>query len=279
MLDKKTPTKTEKLAKQIRINVLRMTSIGNSSHIGAIFSMTDILAVLYGEVLNLAPENPSWKERDIFILSKGHGGAGVYAALALTGFFSPDELDTHYSNGSKLSGHVSHKGVPGVEFSTGSLGQGLSVASGIAKAAQLDCSTKKIFVLLGDGECNEGAIWEAALFANHHNLGNLIAIIDRNGLQSITTTEETLALEPLAEKWSAFGWNVLVVDGHNHSDLETTFRIATSFENKKPVVIIANTIKGKGVSFMENSVLWHYRSAQAGEFENALIELTAEDQK
>jgi transketolase len=237
--------------------------------------MADLLAVLYGEILKVDPQNPQWSERDRFILSKGHGGAGVYAALAERGFFPIDKLDTHYQNGSDLSGHVSHKGIPGVEFSTGSLGHGLSVGTGMAYAAKLDNLSHRVFVLLSDGECDEGSNWEAILFAAHHHLDNLVAIVDYNKLQSIKTTAETLNLEPFADKWRSFGWAVQEIDGHEHSVIREVC-LQIPFNPGKPSCIIAHTTKGKGVSFMENSVLWHYRSAQAEEYQAALNELESE---
>jgi len=261
------------LAKRIRKHALQMTSSGSSSHIGSIFSIADILAVLYGKVLKFDPNIPKWIDRDRFILSKGHAGAGVYASLAEMGFFPLEMLKNHYRNGSQLSGHVSHKGIPGVEFSTGSLGHGLSVATGMAMAGKINNMNHRVFVLLGDGECDEGAVWEAAMFASHHKLNNLVAIIDRNRLQSILSTEETIALEPFVDKWRAFGWCALEVDAHNHIDLINAFAIEKSVSLSQPLVVIANSIKGKGVSFMENSVLWHYRSAQGDEYEKALNEL------
>lgn len=265
-------TDTQKLANQIRKHALRMTSLGKSSHIGSVFSMADILALLYGEILNVDPHNPQWKDRDRFILSKGHAGAGVYAALAEKGFFPIEKLNTHYLDGSDLSGHVSHKGIPGVEFSTGSLGHGLSVGTGMSYAAKLDELKHRVFVLMSDGECDEGSNWEAILFAAHHRLDNLVAIIDYNKLQSIKSIAETLGLEPFAEKWRSFGWAVQEIDGHDHLSIKETC-LQIPFEPGKPSCIIAHTTKGKGVSFMENSVLWHYRSAQAEEYQNALQEL------
>jgi transketolase len=263
---------TVELANKIRKHALRMTSIGGSSHIGSILSMSDILAVLYGKILNVDPLNPKMEGRDRFILSKGHAGAGVYAALAETGFFAVSKLDTHYQNGSDLSGHVSHKGIPGVEISTGSLGHGLPIGAGMAYAAKLSGKKHRVFVLLGDGECDEGSNWEAIMFAAHHKLDNLIAIIDYNKLQSITTIANTLALEPFADKWRSFGWGVQEIDGHNHQEI-TTSCLELPFVSNSPSCILAHTIKGKGVSFMENSVLWHYRSAQNEEYANALNEL------
>jgi len=263
-------TKLEKLALKIRKNAVSMTSTGGSSHIGSILSIADILAVLYGSVMNYKSNEPNWRSRDRFILSKGHAGAGVYAALAESGFLSIDKLKTHYKDGSDLSGHVSHKGIPGVEFSTGSLGHGLPVATGMALAAKINKDEHMVYVLMSDGECDEGSNWEAALFAPHHKLDNLVIIIDRNKLQSIHSTEDTLGLEPFVDKWQAFGWNVIDVDGH---DLAQLIKACDSKENGKPLCIIANTIKGKGVSFMENQVLWHYRSPQDEEFEAAMKEL------
>jgi len=269
------PTDTAELANRIRRHALRMTSIGGSSHIGAIFSMADIVAVLYGGVLRVDPERPDWPERDRFILSKGHAGAGVYAALAERGFFPIAKLDTHYANGSELSGHVSHRGVPGVELSTGSLGHGLSVGAGLAYGARLDGAAWRTFVVLGDGECDEGSIWEAALFAAHHRLDNLIAVVDYNKLQSLTTVDETLRLEPFADKWRSFGWEVVEIDGHDHRQLTEAF---TSIPRRPdaPTCVLAHTVKGKGVSFMEGSVLWHYRTARGEEYMAAVRELEAD---
>jgi transketolase len=267
-------TDTKALANKIRKHALRMTSLGKSSHIGSVFSIADILAVLYGETLNVDPKNPKWPERDRFILSKGHAGAGVYAVLAERGFFPVKKLDTHYQDGSDLSGHVSHKGIPGVEFSTGSLGHGLSVGCGIAYAGKLDDLSRRTFVLLSDGECDEGSNWEAILFASHHRLDNLVAIVDYNKLQSIHSVSMTLALEPFADKWRSFGWSVHEVDGHDHEQLLQAFQ-SLPLDPGKPNCIIAHTTKGKGVSFMEDSVLWHYRSAQGEEYKAALEELEA----
>ena len=259
------------LAKSIRISSLKMINGGNSSHIGSVLSIADILASLYGAVLNVRPENPRWPMRDRFILSKGHAGAGVYAALAEKGFFSKVLLKEYYKNGSFLSGHVSHKGVPGVEFSTGSLGHGLGVSAGMAYAAKINNEKHRIFVIMSDGECDEGSNWEAILFAAHHNLFNLHVIVDYNKLQSIKSTQETLGLEPFADKWRAFGWRVIETAGHDHLALINALNQGN--EGVKPLCIIAHTTKGKGVSFMENKTLWHYRSPQGKEYEDALKEL------
>lgn len=263
---------TTLLAKRIRIHALNMTSRGGSSHVGAAFSIADILAVLYGKILNVRPPKPRWKGRDRFILSKGHAGAAVYATLAECGFFPVEKLETHYQNGSNLSGHVSHKGIPGVELSTGSLGHGLGVGVGMAKALKLKGEIQRVFVLLSDGECDEGSNWEAVLFAQHHGLDNLIAVIDYNKIQSLAPVSETIDLEPFADKWRSFNWSVLEVDGHDHEAMAAIFaNVPTT--NGRPTVVIAHTTKGKGVSFMENTVLWHYRCARAEEFDAALREL------
>jgi transketolase len=265
---------TQELARKVRINALRMTSRGGSSHVGAAFSIADILAVLYGGTMRHDPARPRWAERDRFILSKGHAGAAVYATLAEVGYFPVEMLSQHYQDGSVLSGHVSHKGIPGVELSTGSLGHGLGVGTGMAKALKLAGSASRIFVLMSDGECDEGTIWEAALFAQHHRLDNLIAIVDFNKIQSLAPVAETLALEPFRQKWESFNWQVLEVDGHDHAALDTVFR-QIPVVSGRPTVVIAHTVKGKGVSFMENTVLWHYRTARGEEFDRALAELEA----
>ena len=266
------------LAWLIRRHGLEMTHISRGSHIGAIFSVAEIMAVLYTRVLRVRPGEPRWPDRDRLILSKGHAGASVYAALAETGFFPVEELKTHYANGSRLSGHVSHKGVPGVEFSTGSLGHGLAVAAGMALGGKKDHAPWTVYAVLGDGECDEGAVWEAALQAHQFRLDNLVAIVDHNHMQSLDFCENTLALEPFADKWRAFGWYVIpVADGNDTAQLEAAFAEAKAQRGKgKPVVVLAETVKGKGVSFMENDILWHYRTPQGEEYEAALKELEAQ---
>jgi len=273
MFDKK---KSELLAKKIRIHALQMTQLGKSSHIGSNLSIADILAVLYSSILHYNSNNPNLKSRDRFILSKGHAGAVLYATLAECGFMPLEKLRTHCQNGSDLSGHISHKEIPGVELSTGSLGHGLPVACGMALAAKINKKKHRIFALLSDGECDEGSNWEAVLCAAHHKLDNLTVIIDRNRLQSIYSTEDTLALEPLGDKWKSFGWDVVQINGHNHNEL---FQSCSNDNNltTKPLCVIANTIKGKGVSFMENNTLWHYRSPQDEEYRLAMEELEKKD--
>lgn len=261
-----------KLALNVRKHIINMTSLGGSSHVGSGLSIADILAVLYSNILNVDPNNPEMVNRDKFILSKGHAGACVYAVLAEMGFFSTDMLKQHYQNGSIFSGHVSHKGVPGVEFSTGSLGHGLSVALGFAIASKMQNIYNNVYVVLSDGECDEGSNWEAILFASHRKLDNLVVTIDYNKLQSLDTIENTLNLEPFSDKWKSFGWHVSEVNGHDHQELTETYNQIKDIKNK-PKVVICHTTKGKGISFMENSVLWHYRSPQDQEYDDAMAEL------
>ena len=267
---------SEQLAWKIRRHGIEMTHLSGGSHIGAIMSVADIMAVLYTDVLKVDPKKPDWEHRDRFILSKGHAGASVYAALAENGFFEVEELKTHYQNGSRLSGHVSHH-LPGVDFSTGSLGHGLSAGAGIAYALKKDKRDERVFVVLGDGECDEGSVWEAALFANHFRLNNLIAIIDHNHMQSLDFQENTLEIEDFGSKWRSFGWNVIEINGNNHEELKRAFNYAAEISKDdmhKPTVIIANTIKGFGVSFMQNDILWHYRFPHSGwEYDGAVTEL------
>jgi transketolase len=251
-----------------------MTNAGGGSHIGSVFSVADIVAVLYDSVLRIDPRMPDWPDRDRLVLSKGHAGAGIYAALAERGFFSTDELSGHYANGSRFSGHVSHKGIPGVELSTGSLGHGLGVACGFAYAARLKGMDHGVFAVLSDGECDEGSNWEAMQFAGHHRLGRLTAIVDYNKIQSLQSTEETLALEPFTDKWRSFRWRVEEVDGHDHDALRGKLLRSASADDR-PLCVIAHTVKGKGVSFMENQVLWHYRIPRGDEFDAAMQELLA----
>jgi transketolase len=251
-----------------------MTNRGGGSHIGAIFSCADILAVLYSGILNVVPAAAKHPDRDRFVLSKGHAGAGLYAALAERGFFPVEKLLTHYQDGSDLCGHVSHE-LPGVDVSTGSLGHGLSISAGMAYAAMLRCASHRVFCLLSDGECDEGSTWEAALFAAHHQLAHLVAIVDYNRIQGLAPVSQVVEIEPFPEKWTAFGWAVREVDGHDHEALRTALS-ALPFAPGKPSCLIAHTTKGRGVSFMENSVLWHYRVARGAEFDAALAELEAQ---
>ncbi len=262
---------SKELAWLIRRHGIEMTYLSGGSHIGAILSVADIMGVLYTDILKFDNTNPKWEGRDRFILSKGHAGASVYAALAENGFFDTEELKTHYQNGSRLSGHVSHH-LPGIDFSTGSLGHGLSVAAGRALAAKQNGVGFRSFVVMGDGECNEGSVWEAVEFANHYKLDNLVAIVDHNHMQSLDYCNNTLEVE-MAKRWAGFGWNVIEVNGHDHDALRNTLKDTSNPENK-PTVVIAHTVKGKGISFMEMDILWHYRFPHKGwEYNCAVNEL------
>lgn len=255
------------LAWKIRRHAVEMTHISGGSHIGAVLSVADIMAVLYTDVLRFRPEEPRWPQRDRFILSKGHAGGALYAALAERGFLSVEELMTYYQNCSRLSGHVSHM-VPGVELSTGSLGHGLGVAVGMAIAAKQDKKQHRVFTVLGDGECNEGSVWEAAQAATTYGLNNLTAIVDNNNMQSLDFCARTQYSGALAEKWRGFGWNVVEVNGHDHDALRTAL---STVDTERPTVVIAHTVKGNQIPFMENDILWHYRFPHDGwEYDGAV---------
>lgn len=262
------------LAKRLRLTAVRMVHEANSAHVGGSLSMADLLAALYAGVLRVDPARPGWPERDRFILSKGHACAAFYAALAARGFFPEAWLDTFYRDGGRLAGHATHTGVPGVEFSTGSLGHGLSVAAGMALAAKRDAAPWRVFALLSDGECDEGSTWEPALFAPHHKLDNLVAIVDYNKIQSLGRTKDVIDLDPFAEKWRAFGWEVREIDGHDMDQILSALA-SLPLAAGKPSCVIANTVKGKGVSFMEDKLLWHYRNPSAEEYRAAVAEIEA----
>lgn len=260
------------LARRVRMSALQMVHRAKASHIGSALSISDIVAVLYGRVMNHFPERPDEKERDRFILSKGHACVAVYAALAETGYFSIKELQDYGHDFSLLMNHISHM-VVGVEFSTGSLGHGLPFATGKALAAKKLKYDWRTFVLLSDGEFGEGSNWEAMMFASHHQLDNLVAIVDYNKLQSLSSVEKTLRLEPLIDKARAFGWEAKEVDGHDHNALHELLK-EKHWTKNKPSFLVANTTKGKGVSFMENKVEWHYKSPSNEQLAAALKELS-----
>jgi len=262
----------QKIAREIRKKILKMIFDSQASHIGSALSCVDILTVLYFKILNINPQSPLAENRDRFILSKGHAASALYATLAQRGFFPEEILDSYCLNGGKLPGHSTKGCVPGVEVSTGSLGHGLSMGAGMAIAAKHDNKNYKIFVLLSDGECDEGSVWETAMFASHHKLDNLIGIIDYNKFQAFGKTNDILNLEPLKEKWLSFGWQAQETDGHNFSQIEKTLN-NVPFEKGKPSLIIAHTVKGKGISFMENKVEWHYKSPNKEQYNLALKEL------
>jgi transketolase len=248
-----------------------MVHRARASHLGSCLSMADIVACLYWNTLRIDPERPDWQERDRFILSKGHGAAIIYAALAERGFFPIQELETYCELASRLTGHIT-SGVPGVELSSGSLGHGLPVGCGIALMAKREQLSFRTVVMCSDGELDEGSNWEAILFAPQHELDNLLVIVDYNKIQSFGRVKEVLDLDPLADKFRAFRWAVREVDGHNMQELADTFA-TVPFEQGKPNVVIAHTIKGKGVNFMENDLAWHYKSPSADQLAQALQEL------
>ena len=259
------------LATEIRRNSLRMVYQAKASHIGGALSMVDILSVLYSSILNYDSSIPDWELRDRFILSKGHSCVSFYSTLALCGFFPLEELDEYGKDGSRLLSHTTHY-VPGVELSAGSLGHGLPVGCGSALAAKRKKVSYRTYVLVGDGEMDEGSNWEALLFAAHFGLDNLCLIIDYNKIQSLGATNDVLKLEPLKTKLEAFNLNVIQIDGHDHQALFNAFKSIESLKGK-PSVIIADTIKGKGVSFMENQLLWHYKSPNEEQYNQAIKEI------
>ena len=260
-----TVAELEGIANRLRIHVVEMTTAAGSGHPGGSLSAADLMAVLYFRNLRHDPSNPSWEDRDRFVLSKGHVAPVLYAALAESGYFPVEDLLTLRKMGSKLQGHPVRGKTPGVEMSTGSLGQGLSMSCGIALAGKIDGRDYRTYCLLGDGELQSGQNWEAAMFASQNGLSNLIAIVDRNRLQITGNTEDAVGLEPLPEKWRAFGWNVIVINGHNiRQIMEALDKAAES--RRRPTVIIMNTVKGKGVSFMENNAGFHGKACNKEEF-------------
>jgi transketolase len=262
---------TEALARRLRRHALRMTHRARASHVGSCLSMADIMAVLYGGIMRIDSTRPDWAERDRLIVSKGHAAAIVYAALAEKGFLPLAELDTYSADGGRLAGHVTTM-VPGVELSTGSLGHGLPVAAGMALAAQRSGASWRSFCVVSDGELDEGSNWEAIQFAQHFRLSNLTLIVDYNKIQSFGSVAEVSDLHPLAEKFRAFNWGVHELDGHDHATLVETLSGPPPREGR-PTAIVAHTIKGKGVSFMEGQLLWHYRNPDVAQLEAALAEL------
>lgn len=263
----------ESTAQQIRLLVLDMIYRTKTSHIGTAFSCVEILVALYfNDILRIKPENPIWPERDRFILSKGHGCSAFYATLALRGFFPVETLDQFLKDGSDISCHSTLGILPGIEATGGSGGHGPSIGAGMALAAKMDNRDSKIFVLTGDGECQEGSIWEAVMFAGQHRLDNLTLIVDNNKLQILGKTKDITDPEPLVEKFKAFKWETISVDGHNFNQLCQAFRQKTS----KPKAVIANTVKGKGVSYMENNHVWHSLCPNEKEYDQAKKELKNE---
>lgn len=261
-------------AYRIRRHVLGMTTLAGSGHPGGSLSCVDVIVALYFHVMHHDPKNPSWSNRDRFVLSKGHAAPTLYAALAEAGYIPLDELKTLRKLGSPLQGHPDRNRVPGIENSSGSLGNGLAIANGMAAAAKIDGKDHRIYVLLGDGECQEGLVWEAAMFTAHYKLDNLTAVVDRNGLQIDGPTERVMSLEPLADKWRAFGWHVIEVDGHDIAAIINAFEEAKQVKGR-PTVVIAHLIKGRGVSFMEWVTSFHGKTLAPRDLEKALAELDA----
>lgn len=270
--DKDEIKKFEDIAQEIRCSILTMVREAGVGHIGGSLSVTDILVALYFKVLNVDPGNPEWPDRDRLVISKGHSAAAIYSVLAERGFFDKEELKSFGLINSNLQVHPDKNKVPGIEASTGALGQGLSIGLGMALAARLNKKTYYTFVILGDGEIQEGQIWEAAMFASHHKIGNLTAILDYNNVQLMGKLSEIMEIAPVAEKWSSFGWEVLEIDGHDFTKImESLYRAKEVKE--KPTIIIANTTKGKGVSFMQNNCKWHGSVPTPEEYIKAIAEV------
>ena len=271
-LDETEINRLEDISEKIRCSILTMVKNAGVGHIGGSLSVTDILVSLYFKVLKIDPKNPVWPERDRLILSKGHGATAIYSILAERGFFPKEELNTFGIIGSNFQVHPDKTKVPGIEASTGALGQGLSIGIGMALAARLDKKDYYTFVILGDGEIQEGQIWEAAMFASHYRLDNITAILDYNNVQLMGNVSEIMEIAPVADKWSAFGWEVLEIDGHNFRQIIESLYKSKEIKGK-PTIIIANTVKGKGVSFMQNKCKWHGNVPTEEEYDKAINEI------
>ncbi|WP_227761858.1 transketolase [Zhaonella formicivorans] len=264
--------KLKEICKDVRADIVRMTAEAGSGHPGGSLSSVELMTALYFNVLKHRPEDPSWPDRDRFILSKGHVCPVLYSVMARTGYFPVEELLTLRKLGSRLQGHPSYKALPGLESSSGSLGQGLSIANGLALAAKLNGKDYRVYCLMGDGELQEGQIWEAMMTAPHYKLDNVCAIVDYNNLQIDGKVEEVMGIAPLAKKWEDFNWHVIEIDGHDLNQVLAAYEEAKQCKGK-PSVIIANTVKGKGVSFMENVAGWHGKAPNREELEKALAEI------
>ncbi len=263
-----------KIATKIRKHAIEGVYQAASGHPGGSLSIADILAVLYFEEMNVDPKNPKWEDRDRFVLSKGHCAPALYGTLAERGFFPVEDMKTLRQTDSYLQGHPDMKGVPGVDMSTGSLGQGICAANGMALAAKLDKKDYRVYSILGDGELEEGQVWEAAMFAAHYKLDNLCAFVDLNGLQIDGKTEDVMSPNPVDEKFKAFGWNVICIDAHDYDQIRGALKQAKETKGK-PTMVVAKSIKGKGVSFMENQVGWHGSAPNQEQYEQAMKELDA----
>jgi transketolase len=262
----------KKLAQTLRKDVLKMVMASREGHLGAAFSCIEILTALYFNVLNIDPLQPDWEDRDRFIMSKGHGCFAQYAVLARRGFYPVELLESINQKDTLFGGHPDRDKVPGIDVSTGSLGHGLSIGAGMALADKRDGKASRVFVLLGDGECQEGSVWEAAMFAAGNGLDNLTVIVDANSLQAIGKTDDIIPMEPFSSKWKSFGWEVREIDGHDYSEILSAFNNTLSTPSV-PTAIIARTVKGKGVSYMENEIMWHARAVTENEYKQAVLEL------
>lgn len=273
-MDATTKRELQKIACRIRMGVIEGTFCAKSGHPGGSLSIAEDLAYLYWKEMRVDPKNPGWEDRDRLVLSKGHCAPALYAALALKGYFPWDELKSLRHTGALLQGHPDMKHIPGVDMSTGSLGQGISAACGMALAAKIDGKDSRVYTILGDGEIEEGQVWEAAMFAAHYKLDNLCAIVDNNNLQIDGTVEEVMSPYPITDKYAAFGWNVITIDAHDFDQIEAAMNAAKAVKGK-PTVLVQKSVKGKGVSFMENQVSWHGAAPNVEQYETAMAELNA----
>ena len=269
---KKSKEELEKLAKKIRLGIIDEVYYGKSGHPGGSLSIADIMTVLYFDEMNIDNENPNWEDRDRLVLSKGHCSPALYAALAYRGYFPIEDLKTFRNINSYLQGHPDKKNIPGVDMSTGSLGQGLSVANGMAISAKLNNKNYRVYCILGDGEIEEGQIWEAAMSSSKYKLDNLCVIVDNNNLQIDGTIDEVMSSKPIDDKFRSFGFEIIKIDGHNIEEIKSAFEVAKNVK-EKPVCIIAKTIKGKGVKYMENKVDWHGKAPNEDEYKQAIIDI------
>ncbi len=266
----------EEIARRVRIHIVKSTHEAGSGHPGGSLSSTDILTALYFEIMDHRPEDPDWEDRDRFVLSKGHAAPALYGVLAESGYFPVDELMTLRKLGSRLQGHPDMRKTPGVDATTGSLGQGISIASGMSLSSKIDRGPYHIFAICGDGEMQSGQIWESAMFASHHKLDNLIVFLDRNKLQIDGSTEEVISIEPIVSKWESFGWDVTEIDGHDMEEIVSSVNQAKKVHGK-PSLIIAHTVKGKGVPFMEGSLAFHGKAANDEQLGIAIEALGGEE--
>lgn len=271
-MDKVQKRELEILALKARMGIIEGVYHAKSGHPGGSLSCIDTLTYLYFKVMNVDPKNPKWEDRDRFVLSKGHCAPALYSVLALKGFFPMEELKTLRHIGSRLQGHPDMKGTPGVDMTTGSLGQGISAACGMALSAKLSNKDYRVFAMLGDGEIQEGQVWEAAMAAAHYKLDNLVAIVDNNGLQIDGRVDEVMSPNPITDKYAAFGWHVISIDGHNFDEIEAAFNEALAVKGK-PTVIVQKSIKGKGVSYMHDNVSWHGAAPNEEQYQIAMNEL------